>query len=188
MHRGKHQAKRKHRWLILAGIVLATVALILLPKIIEPVMAYMFRQTDTATNLLEPAIVMVDVEETFNGKTKSDVFVTNHSDIPVYIRATLVQYWKKDGGIVPKPAGAETPIEMGSSNWLQSGDVYYYISPVSAGGKTENLIDQATVKMPEGYTFHMDIYTEAIQAEPLRAVEEAWGVTLDENGQILSVS
>ena len=184
---GKRLAGKKRSWAILLGALLVVTSLVLLPKTIESVVAYMYKQTDSVTNILEPAKVLVDVEESFDGQTKSNVSVRNHSDIPVYIRVTVVQYWKKDGGYVPQPDDGQVYIEMGSDDWLQSGDMYYYKSPVQVGAETADLINQVTAKMPEGYTYHLDIHAEAIQSNPARAAQESWGITVDSEGEILSI-
>lgn len=176
---------RKSAIAIFIGMLMIVLVWLFSLDSIDSVLAYMFKQSDQVTNVLEPAAVSVDVEENFDGQTKSNVCVRNNGDVPVYIRVTLVEYWKKDGDYVPKPDGASTHIVMGSDGWLKNGMVYYYTTPVAVGEKTTDLVKSATATIPEGYTYHLDVYAEAIQAKPVDAVTQAWKVTVDETGKIV---
>jgi hypothetical protein len=40
---------------------------------------------------------------------------------------------------------------------------------------------------PAGYTLSVEIVASAIQAEPITAAAENWGLTVDQNGVITSV-
>ena len=74
------------------------------------------------------------------------------------------------------------------SGWQSADDGYYYwVSPVPAGGKTGFLIDKCEViadAPADGYTLHVEIVAQAIQATPIDAVQDSWGVTVDDNGRI----
>ena len=188
MYRGKYSFKKKRSVFILPGILLAFFLPLLVITSFDAAMAYMYKQSDEVTNKLEMATVSVDVEETFDGTTKSNVYIRNTSNIPVYIRATIVEYWKKDGVYVPKPEGGVVIIDKLGDGWLKVGDVYFYPNQVAVNGETSNLIDKVTVTMPEGYTYHMDIYAEAIQAHPKDAVQDAWGVYVGTDGELTTTA
>ena len=144
---------------------------------------------DSVSNTFTPAHVTCDVEEKFDGKTKSDVTIKNTSDIPVYIRASIVVTWKDSNGNVYGQlpvAGTDYTMTMANdSKWVPNGGYYYYTSPVAVGDTTGTLISSCTVKAgatPPGddYKLSVEIIAEAIQSQPDRAVGQAWGVTITE--------
>ena len=62
---------------------------------------------------------------------------------------------------------------------------YYYPTPVEPGEKTEILCDPitlGTVKLADGTPVYqvLEVFAEAIQAEPVGAVQEAWNVTVSD--------
>lgn len=153
-------------------------------------LAYLFARTPQVNNSFEPVFVSCEVEESFDGTTKSDVKVKNTGDISAYIRATLVVMWTANDGSVNSSApaeGVDYTISLGSSNWVKGSDgFYYYIHSVAANDATAVLINSitTTADAPDGYSLSVHIAATAIQASPARAVEEAWGVTVHSNGNI----
>ena len=109
----------------------------------------------------------------------------------MYIRAAIAVTWQNsDGdtyGAVPV-LGKDYTLTKTDNGWTMADDGYYYwASPVAAGGKTGFLIDECKViaEAPaEGYTLHVEIVAQAIQASPAKAVQDSWGVTVDSNGRI----
>ncbi len=74
--------------------------------------------------------------------------------------------------------------------WVKGADGFYYwtmpLNPKTEDGTlepTENLIERCEYygEYSDGRRFVCDISIQGIQAEPARAVEEAWGVTVDSN-------
>ncbi|MDD6047684.1 MAG: hypothetical protein PUC97_09760, partial [bacterium] len=73
------------------------------------------------------------------------------------------------------------------TNWVKSGDYYYYTLPVAANGGTpaNPLIGEPGIALIEytdadGGMQAIEVMAEAIQSQPAKAVGEAWGVTISQ--------
>lgn len=151
-------------------------------------LAYIFTHTPGLTNTFEPTEVTCAVIEpgwTDGNMTKSGVTVKNTGDTTAYIRAAVVVTWQNELGYVlsTTPQAGETKdytISFNATDWKLGSDGYYYHkTPVVEGGETKVLVNNCTVTgvAPEtGYTLHVEIIADAVQAEPVDAVKEAWGV------------
>jgi hypothetical protein len=150
-------------------------------------LAYIFAKTDNRENRFEPVFVSCDVEEKFDGNTKSNVIIRNTGDIEAYIRATFVVTWVSDSGAVHSSLpveGQDYSLVLGSSKWLKGTDgFYYYTMPVHPGEATDVLISSIAplVEGPDGYSLSVHIASTAIQSKPISAVNEAWGASVNEN-------
>lgn len=181
MKNGKHAAPRGMK----RSLVLVVSLLALLLAVAGGTLAWLTAQ-DSVSNTFTPAHVTCNVEETFQDGTKSDVSIKNTSDIPVYIRASIVVTWKDSSGNVYGQlpvAGTDYTMTMANdSKWVPNGGYYYYTSPVAVGDTTGTLINKcvvsATAEKPNGYDLSVEIIAEAIQSQPDRAVQQAWGVTI----------
>ena len=174
--------------------VIITVAAILsvIAIAVGSTLAYLWTKTPPLENSLEPVEVSCRVNETFNGDVKSNVSVTNTGDVTAYVRAAIIATWRDSDG---NTYGGETPVEgvsysvaFGSSDWVKGEDgYYYYTAPLAAGQTTSALLDTLapiSEKIPKGYTLSVRILAQAVQSEPVSAVESFWGVTVDANGNI----
>lgn len=179
MYHGKYAPGYNGRKKKLSSILFASIVLILALSI-GTTLAYLLDHTGSITNTFTPANVDVTVQETFSNNIKQHVGAKNTGDISVYVRLTLVEYWKKGNEIVAKPSGGSVDKEFVNTNlWIEKNGIYYYTSPLAPHASTGDLIETVTVTCPEGYQYYLDVYTEVIQAEPTTAVTEAWKVTLD---------
>lgn len=141
--------------------------------------------------------VTPSVQETLNGKVKSDVKAKNTGTALAYIRAAVDIYWQDQDGArlwdEPKeePKG-EADYEIAWSvadasgansayNWVKASDgFYYWTSPVAPGAETGVLINRVTeLKATEGRNLVVDISTQAVQATPDEAVHDAWGCSVE---------
>lgn len=141
--------------------------------------------------------VTPSVQETLNGKVKSDVKAKNTGTAPAHIRAAVDIYWQDQDGArlwdEPKeePKG-EADYEIAWSvadasgansayNWVKASDgFYYWTSPVAPGAETGVLINRVTeLKATEGRNLVVDISTQAVQAMPDEAVHDAWGCSVE---------
>ena len=141
--------------------------------------------------------VTPSVQETLNGKVKSDVKAKNTGTAHAYIRAAVDIYWQDQDGArlwdEPKeePKG-EADYEIAWSvadasgansayNWVKASDgFYYWTSPVAPGAETGVLINRVTeLKATEGRNLVVDISTQAVQATPDEAVHDAWGCSVE---------
>ena len=149
--------------------------------------AWLTAKTDPVVNTFTPAHVTCQVDETFDGTTKSDVKVKNAGDIPAYIRAYIVVTWK-DADDADDNVYGELPVEgtdytmeiPTNTDWVQGSDGYYYYTrPVAVGDSTGTLISECKltekVVKPVGYDLSVEIIAEAIQSVPTTTVVGVWG-------------
>lgn len=184
MNNGGAPKARKTATLLVAIVLLLGVA-------VGTTVAYLIDKTTPIENKFEYAKTDVTVEEDLTGTEKSNVQVKNESNIPVYIRATYVANWvDKDGNIVTSvPDGYDYQLDKNPNNtWVEGKDGYYYYpTPVQPNDSTKGSLLTCTVtKQPENpeYTLNVEILATAIQSEPTAAVVEAWGVTVDADGNL----
>lgn len=148
----------------------------------------MFKQTESKENDFLPAAVSCTVAEVFDDREKSEITVTNTGNIDAYLRVRLVSHWVDAGGsIVAKPSPLmEVSV---SDGWIAGTDnTYYCKAPVAPGAKTINLLFSPIVLQEDfenGYVQVIDVFAEAIQSKPERAVKNSWRVSTDGSGNIL---
>lgn len=155
---------------------------LLLTMMVGGTLAYLTIQTEPVRNQFTPSQVSCSVKEDFNGTTKTNVNVTNDSDISAYIRVKLVTYRVNEqnqhiGGTATLPEFA-----LGAG-WVEHGGYYYYTQPVAAGeSPVTNLTDSMTLTGPysdaDGGMQVVEVMAEAIQSVPATAVQSSWGVTI----------
>lgn len=177
------------------------VVLILVAALIPTVYAYMIHKSQTVANNFVPGKVTCDIEEAFNGTTKSSIKVKNTGNVDAYIRVRLVFHWEDSKGY-PVARDMNPATVHCNDKWLEDEDeyTYYYIDRVAPGESTPNLLEvpftMDAVKEPvNGVDYYyypvMEVLAEAIQADGKigdnPAVTDAWGVTVDTNGIITAV-
>ena len=160
------------------------VALLLLVTVsVGGTLAWLATQTDPVTNTFTPSSLETKIEEVFENNVKENVTIKNTGTVKAYIRAAVIVTWQNtDGtvyGAVPK-LNEDYSYTGAASGWtgLESDGYYYYTSPVEPGSATSVLIQSCKPQKAapaDGYTLHVEIISEAIQAEPTTAVQEAWG-------------
>lgn len=173
----------KHKILTIILIVTLVGALTLCGT----VLAYMFRQTEYVDNQFTPAEVSCDVVEAFDGETKSSIRVQNTGNIDAYLRVRFVSYWvDADGNIVSK--SSSMPDITLADSWIKgSNNTYYYQDAVAPDKLTDNLLTSPIIleKDENGYMQVIEVFAEAIQSKPPKAVTDSWGVSVDSNGYIV---
>lgn len=163
---------KKKSLLLVAGIVL------MLTIAIGGTIAYIVTNTTPVVNTFTPGEVPITIQETFDGTTKSDVYVTNNGNVSAYIRAKIIVTWKdKDGNVSAiKPVlGTDYSMSTGGGWTGESDGFYYYSVFVGAGKSTGYLINSCTRigTPPEGYDLSVEIIAESIQAEGMDGVSNA---------------
>lgn len=154
------------------------------------VLAWLATSSGEVKNTFAPGKTNIEIEEKFENNVKSDVYVINKGNIPVYIRANLVFTWKDSAGnIIEKPADATLTVDYGNGDWVKGSDgFWYYTKPVAVKGSTTNIINTATIKFHEGKGYQMDleVMAQSIQAEPTNAVVDSWDAvkSVDANGSL----
>lgn len=172
--RGK--VSKKTFVLLISLVLLLTVA-------ISGTVAFLADNTGEVENIFTSAEVTVGIDETLGDNTKSGIKFQNTGDVPAYIRATFVINWtNSENQIVPAPANGSVVVSPAGNdgNWVLDGDIYYYTPSVPVGGWTTEMPVVVTVNAPEGYTCHVDVYAEGVQATGDRddnavpAWQDAW--------------
>lgn len=143
--------------------------------------AYMRKTTEEVDNTFIPAYVDCVVDEDFADNKKTSITVKNTGNIDAYIRIRLVSYWiDETGAIVSK--SSEMPTFTTASDWIQDAgnDTYYYTKKVAPDAFTTTLLgSDITLRVSsEGYRQVVEVFAEAIQAEPDEAVTDSWNVTI----------
>lgn len=172
------------------SLVLVVSLLALLLVVAGGTLAWLTAQ-DSVSNTFTPAHVSCVVDEKFDGETKSNVNVTNTSDIDAFIRVKLVTYRVNDAGQRIGGTATIPPFTPGTG-WVKYGDFYYYTKPVAPNATPETaLIDQITLTRSyddaDGGKQVIEVMAEAIQSQPDRAVQQAWGAgfTIGTDGSLV---
>lgn len=169
-------SKRIRLWLIAALALCAAAA-------VGVTLSFMFKKAEK-TNTFVPAEVTCKVEESLLSGVKSDVCVENTGNVAAYLRIRLVSYYVYDNGSIAGRVSSQYPTLTLRNGWIAGADhTYYYSTPVEPGAETGILcapITLDTVELADGKTVYqvLEVFAEAIQAEPVRAVQEAWNVTV----------
>lgn len=200
MYQGNHDSRdkrnssresgtpRRFRWR--KEFVLLVSVFAMIAGVVGGTVAYLVADTEPLTNNFDLAEVSCSVKEEFDNRIKENVKIQNTSNIPAYIRAKVVVTWQDESGNVYGQAPvAETnyTIQFNEGVWKREGDYWYYDEPVAP--VTENncytpvLINRCSSSgtEPEGYHLSVEILAEAIQSEPTKAIQEAWGYTPSNN-------
>lgn len=200
MYQGNHDSRdkrnssresgtpRRFKWR--KEFVLLVSVFAMIAGVVGGTVAYLVADTDPLTNNFDLAEVSCRVKEKFKNQIKENVKIQNTGDIPAYIRAKVVVTWKdEDGNVYGQAPIEETDytIQFNEGVWKREGDYWYYDEPVAP--VTENncytpvLINRCSSSgtEPEGYHLSVEILAEAIQSEPTKAIQEAWGYTPSNN-------
>lgn len=167
---------------------------VLLFALVGTTLAYLTTSTKPVVNTFTPTSVPIEIDENLKDSVKEYVKVKNTGNIDAYVRVAVVVTWKDAEGNV----SATVPVKGKDYDW-QDGDVnwkvhtdgfYYYTQKVAAGGTTENLFTNCQLKTgvtpPKGYNLSVEILAQSIQAVPVTAVQQAWGVTIA-NGSVTKI-
>lgn len=165
-------------------LMLAAMAL-LLTVTVGSTIAYLWTSTPAVINTFTPASSGTDITEDFKDNVKNNVKIKNTGDVKSYIRAAVVITWQNaDGEVLGEVPVKDTDysITWTRAGWtdLHSDGFYYYNTAVEPNASTGVLFtDCKPLKAApkEGYTLHVEIIAQSIQAEPISAVTEAWGWT-----------
>ena len=191
MYRGKHMKKTKKPAALLASLVLVVVVAV------AGTVSFIATQTQGVVNTFTPSSIPVEIHETFNGGTKSNVRIENEGNANAYIRAAVVVNWvDEDGNVLGQMPvkGTDYSITYDLLNgWAEGDDGYYYwtkvVSPLDQDDTTDKeftgvLVSEAKVLEDapvSGYDLAIDIMAQSIQADGVDSttgktpVEIAWG-------------
>lgn len=169
----KSNAKKKSLTVVIALALIVCLA-------VGGTVAFLTDITPAIKNIFNPANVEIKVDEAFDNNVKSRIQVKNIGDTDAYIRVNLVTYYEEDGAVIPGTPALEFTL---NDAWVKIGDYYYHKAPVAEGKLTADLLaDDSKIQLEENQVVY--VLAEGIQSVPTKAVTEAWGVTVDGNGNI----
>ena len=193
MYKGKHlngenKTFRKATTVVISVLLLVTV-------MIGGTIAFLITATNPVVNKFTPSQVSCSVTEKFDGEKKTNVNVTNTSDIKAYIRVKLVTY-RVNNATEPQHIGGPAVIpefDLGD-NWEEKDGYYYYKLPVDPGQQPKDPLNSSAIVLVESYgdvdggKQVIEVMAEAIQADGVdekgnKPIELAWRVDI-EGGQL----
>ena len=154
-------------------------------------LAWLTSTPEHVVNSFIPGAVTIQVDETFDSSTKSDVSIKNTGNVPAYIRVALVPAWVDDeGNIAAKHASLDDcNITLGddfNQFWFKGTDGFYYCKTfIKPDESTPILIKSCTVKDGEHeYDFELQVIASAVQSLPTSTVETVWPVVVGTDGTL----
>ena len=165
------------------------------------VYAYLRTSIGTVENSFDAAAdPQPTIEETFDDRVKTDVAVNvGNPGYSVYVRAAIVVTWEDASGVLATPPVKDTDYEITlntddgfEKDWFEKDGFYYLKNPIISG-KTAVLIEELRELKDapkDGYKLHVEIISQTIQAlgstddGGTPAVTDAWGVSVDSNGDL----
>lgn len=198
--------KHRNKYTALLVCLLLTVAIA-----VSGTIAYLFTSTDPVVNTFVPVTPGIEIPEYMHETIKENATIQNTGDVDSYLRAKIVVTWQNDKGEVYHEApelNIHYTMQIGA-NWVRNGKYYYYTKVTAPGqpavikdangeikyGEGIDAADMLIVKAEvisqapvDGYTLHIEILGQAIQADPKEAVMEAWGINITSEGYVEAVS
>lgn len=147
-----------------------------------------------APNMFTTGTVDIEIDEDLDdpndwapGITKrKEVSVKNLGSLPVFVRVQLRPAWGAMNGDVfreDEELGIDNVIfDINTDSWVKSGDWYYYKGVLEPKGETPLLLYSVTLGSSltdndyQGKTLTIYVNAEAVQAAPIEAALDAWGL------------
>ena len=177
---------------ITRSAIVTVIICILISTVSVGTVAWLTKRT-SLSNMFSTGSVESQVQEVFDAEAlvKRDVAVANKGNTTVYVRAAVSIFWEDDDGNVideqPAPSVDYTLVlNTSPDDWFYENGVYYFKKPLAAGATSDVLVEvcEQLQQYSDGRILVVDVACQSIQATPPRAVEEAWGVSVDANGHI----
>ena len=181
---------KRIKHLLIAGAALSIAAAVGLT------LAFMFKKAEK-TNRFIPAEVSCAVREKTDGSEvtgiaavgseKSDIRVENTGNVREFLRLKMVSYYVDANGDIVGTVSSQYPTLSLKNGWIAGADhTYYFPYSVEPGEATAILCEPfilGQTQLENGTMVYqvMEIIAEAVQAEPISAVQETWGVTVTNN-------
>lgn len=158
-----------------------------------------------APNMFTTGTVDIEIDEDLDNPNdwapgitkKKEVSVKNLGSLPVFVRVQLRPAWgAMDGDVFreDEKLGIDNVIfNVNTKDWVKSGDWYYYKGVIETEkGKTKGVLEPEGKTPPllysvtldgrrtgndyQGKTLTIYVNAEAVQAAPIEAALEAWGL------------
>lgn len=199
VNKGRKPSKKVIRWN--RSFVVLAALLVLVLGIVGTTLAWLTDATGDLTNTFEYAKVSCQVLEDVNSnKTqKTNVRIQNTGNTEAYIRATyVVTYRDNTGSILYETlSNGRWKVDLSDiinkESWVKGEDGYWYCkTPVAPGAETPKLFNAPINgngtflndgRSKEQAITYVEILATAIQSQPVNAMGEAWGYTMN-NGML----
>lgn len=194
--------KHKSKYTILLACLLLTVAIAVTGTI-----AYIFTSSDPVVNTFAPVTPEIKIPEKMEGTVKEKATVQNTGEVDSYLRAKIVVTWQNEAGevypevpVLKSDANSDGDYTMSiGDHWILHEGYYYYYKVAAPGQPAVIKKDDGSIEYGKGvsdddmliiraevvdeapakdYFLHIEILGQAIQAEPIDAIKEAWDVTI----------
>lgn len=193
-NKGRKPSKKVIRWN--RSFVVLAALLVLVLGIVGTTLAWLTDTTEDQTNTFEYAKVSCEVLETVTDTTKSDVRIKNTGNTDAYIRATYVVTYRDEAGNILYETNnwkVDLSDKIDKDSWAKGEDGYWYCkTPVAPGEETPALFKEPISgngrflndgRSKEQAITYVEILATAIQSQPVKAMGEAWGYTMN-NGTL----
>jgi predicted ribosomally synthesized peptide with SipW-like signal peptide len=145
-------------------------------------------------NMFTTGTVNIEIHEALDDRNdwapgiikKKEVSVENLGSLPVFVRVQLTPVWGSMNGedfSEDEDLSIENVIfNINTDSWVKSGDWYYYKGMLEPKGETPLLLSEVTLDSSrtgnnyQGKTLKILVNAEAIQAAPIEAALDAWGL------------
>ena len=178
-----HKVNTGKPWRVAVLAVLITVAIM---ASVDATLAYLFTNTDSAENVFTPAVVACAVQDDYLDNITFDVRVKNTGTTEAYVRLAVVINWQdaNDDVMGKSPVeGVDYTVVFNETDWFFYKGFWYCKEPVAVGYDSKVLIEElepAPMDLPNGYHLSVEFVASAIQSQPDTAVEDAWGVGVED--------
>lgn len=196
VNKGRKPSKKVIRWN--RSFVVLAALLVLVLGIVGTTLAWLTDATGDLTNTFEYAKVSCQVLEDVNSnKTqKTKVRIQNTGNTEAYIRATYVVTYRDDTESILYETlsngtwNVDLSNKINTESWVKGEDGYWYCkTPVAPGAETPVLFEgpingNGTFLYDKKHAItYVEILATAIQSQPVKAMGEAWGYTMN-NGTL----
>ena len=167
------------KWSGKKAVVLAVLTLCLAAIVIGTTLAFIIVRTNSIKNQFDPPNLDINIIEGNN--------IKNTGDVPVYVRAVVVANWVDGEGAIlsEQPTAGDYTLTI-ADGWVQGADGFYYHTAPLASQTQDTLITTATQTTTKaGYTLRVQVLASAIQPTPVDAVQNSWGVTVGNDGNLV---
>ena len=166
------------------AIIFSAALVFLAVVMLGSTLAYFIARTDLIKNIFKPSVV--DVDLTFDPEVGLEGnYVKNVGDVPVYARVAVVATWVNSAGQTHSTSPSlEVTLAEG---WKKGSDGFYYLTSTLAADATSIPVESVVYpnNAPQGYTLKVQVLASVIQSDPAEAVYSAWGISVDENGNLI---
>lgn len=181
---------KRIKHLLIAGAALSIAAAVGLT------LAFMFKKAEKTNRFILAEVSCAVREKTDGsevtgvaavGSEKSDIRVENTGNVREFLRLKMVSYYVDANGDIVGTVSSKYPTLSLKNGWIAGANhTYYYPFPTDPSGMTEILCEPFSLgqmQLADGKTVYqvIEVIAEAVQAEPISAVQAAWGVTVTNN-------